>query len=442
MKIFRSLFIVFLSAAVIVAGMRVVANMGASTVEAFGELTVDFHVPLNDPIFSLTNMAPGDPAVIRNVDVTNGGSVPRMVSVRGVRTGGNGTNPRLDKGLLMQISDGANVLYGAGGSKTVADFFADSASPDGIQLNVVNPGNTKTYTFTVTFPATAGNEYQGKSVIFDLTFGVITGNTVLINEVFYNPGTNQGAECPLERGVIGVNGNNATINIIGNGAGSTNSVTVTVPKTMACTVLQSNTTVVGTTVTAVSNTGNNKAKKNTTSTTTIRTGNASSNVTIVTQGSSNTISSAACSKALGQNDEWIELFNPTDHDISLKNYTLTDNSGIPVTIHANKKIKSGGFALLSKDNSTWNYWTEDPSAIKIPLGQDIGNGLENAGDRVILKNSNGAVQDQVSWGTDTSAFDPSVPTVTDGHSIERVAPGVDSDTAADWIDQALPSPGH
>jgi hypothetical protein len=293
----------------------------------------------------------------------------------------------------------------------------------------------------VALPPTAGNEYQGKSVIFDLTFGVITGDAVLINEVYYNPDASHGMESPLERGILGVNGKNVTVTISGNGAGSTNTVTVTLPQSQACSLLQSNTTVVGTTITASSNTGKNKAKKNTSSTTTIRTGNASSNVTIITQGSLNSVSNSACGNMLGQNDEWVELFNPTDHDISLKNFTVSDNSGTTVTIHANKKIKANGFALLSKDASTWKLWNEDPSAIKVELGQDIGNGLENAGDRLILKDNNGAVLDQVSWGTDTTAFTPSVTTVADGHSIERIIPGFDTDGATDWKDTTTPSPG-
>ena len=40
------------------------------------------------------------------------------------------------------------------------------------------------------------------------------------------------------------------------------------------------------------------------------------------------------------------------------------------------------------------------------------------------------------------AFDPSVPGVIKGHSIARSSLAVDADTAVDWEDRTLPSPGE
>ena len=51
------------------------------------------------------------------------------------------------------------------------------------------------------------------------------------------------------------------------------------------------------------------------------------------------------------------------------------------------------------------------------------------------------VIDQMSYGTDTTAFDPACPGVKEGHSLERSPANVDTDTAADWIDQEFPNPG-
>src|SRR3990167_10170112 len=67
-----------------------------STIRAFGDLTVDFHVPVNAPIFVVNNMAPGDPPETRNVDVSNGGSGAHLIAVKGVRTGGVGADPKLE----------------------------------------------------------------------------------------------------------------------------------------------------------------------------------------------------------------------------------------------------------------------------------------------------------------------------------------------------------
>lgn len=49
--------------------------------------------------------------------------------------------------------------------------------------------------------------------------------------------------------------------------------------------------------------------------------------------------------------------------------------------------------------------------------------------------------DAVSWGADGSVLDPSVSDVPSGHSIERRSAGVDSDRAADFVDNQRPSPG-
>jgi predicted ribosomally synthesized peptide with SipW-like signal peptide len=141
------------------------------------------------------------------------------------------------------------------------------------------------------------------------------------------------------------------------------------------------------------------------------------------------------------NDEWIELYNNGDTAVSLKDWTITDNYTARA-INANKSIPAHGFALISKDHSTWSLYWSVPSGVEIiELGQNIGNGLSNSGDRVILKNSTGQVIDQMSYGTDTSVFDPACFGVTEGHSLERSPIGHDSDQASDFIDQANPTPG-
>lgn len=145
----------------------------SSTVKALGSLIVDFHVPIGDPIFVVTNMAPGD-MEDRDIDVTNSGSDAILVAVKGIRTGGVGDDPKLETVLDIVIKDGSTPVYGSGsptGAKTLADFFNDSTSADGVALSLIGPGEHKVYNFKVTFPPGAGNEFQAKSVIFDLIFG-------------------------------------------------------------------------------------------------------------------------------------------------------------------------------------------------------------------------------------------------------------------------------
>jgi hypothetical protein len=144
-----------------------------STVRAFGDFMVDFHVPKGTPIFNVINMIPGD-SHSHNIDVTNGGSKPQAVFTKGVRTGGIGKDPKLETSLYISIVSGGFSVYGSGsptGSKTLLDFFNDSNITSGIPLGLLGQSQHKTYNLTVLFPRSAGNEYQAKSVIFDLTFG-------------------------------------------------------------------------------------------------------------------------------------------------------------------------------------------------------------------------------------------------------------------------------
>jgi hypothetical protein len=69
------------------------------------------------------------------------------------------------------------------------------------------------------------------------------------------------------------------------------------------------------------------------------------------------------------------------------------------------------------------------------------DGLNNEGDRVILYDNNNNQIDEVSWGTDTFAFVPSVSPVPEVHSIARNPKGYDTDHASDWEDLFVPNPG-
>src|SRR3989304_9976148 len=143
------------------------------TAYAVGDLNVIWGVPDGDPIFVVSNMLPGD-AEDRDVDVTNGGTVPRDVGVRGVKTEEIASFAAI---LDFVISEGGSDLYGGTsptGPKTLQEFFDESTGPNGLFLSNLGNGDTTTYNFLATFPPGSGNEFQGAKVVFDLIIGIVS----------------------------------------------------------------------------------------------------------------------------------------------------------------------------------------------------------------------------------------------------------------------------
>jgi cysteine-rich repeat protein len=137
-------------------------------------------------------------------------------------------------------------------------------------------------------------------------------------------------------------------------------------------------------------------------------------------------------------DEWIELYNICDNKIDLKDWYFVDNGGLldKETINQNFEIDAHGFALLASSDSTWNNWPLIPTSTpKFAFGGSrMFKGLGNNQDRVFIYDANGLEIDQIGWGSDKSAFDPSVSGVLKGHSISRHPAGFDTGTSTDWMD--------
>ena len=280
----------------------------------------------------------------------------------------------------------------------------------------------------VTIPTLA--VFTGQSLMLDNSLSTkesFIADHLVINEVYYNVDEEHGLDSPKDRGVSTTASNTNT------GAGSTNNASANV--SFNCTINQQNQSNVQNNFNVNTNTASNSASGNT-GNGQVDSGDADVDIDINTNVGSN---SASC--GLGQNNEWIEIYNPTDEDVSLKNWTLMDNSGLVTTIHANKIIPAGGFALLSKSASTWRFWDEDDDAIKVELGRQIGDGLDNEGDHLILSNPSGDEIDSLSYGNDVSQLDPSIPLVTIEHSFERKTPGLDSDVAGNFEERDPPTPG-
>jgi hypothetical protein len=142
-------------------------------------------------------------------------------------------------------------------------------------------------------------------------------------------------------------------------------------------------------------------------------------------------------------DEWLELYNNSNADIDLNGWRIRDNS-TERTINQSIIIPVHGFALISESDSTWIYWDEPAGAIIVELGTEIGNGLGNTNDYLILKDPGENIVDNLGWGTVPSPppVIVQVSGVAAGHSLERTTDGVDTDVAGDFSDTNPPKPGE
>ncbi|MEK9156405.1 MAG: lamin tail domain-containing protein [Patescibacteria group bacterium] len=144
-------------------------------------------------------------------------------------------------------------------------------------------------------------------------------------------------------------------------------------------------------------------------------------------------------------DEWVELYNAGDVEVNLKGWTIADNTAEDTLSSADLLIPPRYYVLIAKSNSIWAGWSPDlasPPAnlIFIELNSSIGNGLGNSGDNLQLSDGPGTTVDALSWDEDKTFFD--LVGAAKGHSLERLDPLVDTDTAADFIERPLPSPGR
>lgn len=130
------------------------------------------------------------------------------------------------------------------------------------------------------------------------------------------------------------------------------------------------------------------------------------------------------------NNEWIELFNTSTSDVDLTGWTITDNSSSRTL--ASAIIKANSTLVITAQSSTWNFW--NITGDKIALNANLGNGLSNDGDKLLLKDSSGIEHDKLSYGSN-SDYLPSLPDVNEGHSLERIPAGLA------FVDQSSPTPG-
>lgn len=138
-------------------------------------------------------------------------------------------------------------------------------------------------------------------------------------------------------------------------------------------------------------------------------------------------------------NEWVEIYNQTDIPLDINGWHICDNNSCDTLASTSPiMIPAKGFAVVTATSTTWKYWDMPSDVVKIELGSEIGNGLGNNGDKLVLKRPDGAVIDEMNWQNNTEVWNPGVVGVPEGHMLGRKPNGYDTNQASDFIDMAVP----
>ena len=158
--------------------------------------------------------------------------------------------------------------------------------------------------------------------------------------------------------------------------------------------------------------------------------------------------------------EWIEIYNAGDQAIQLGNYKIGDCQAegggegmyqfLPGTSLASKHVlivadQAAAFIAEYGFQPDYEFVESDPDIPNLTSDATWCSGVINLGninDELLILDSSDIVSDALSWGGSSWAFNPPCPDVAEGHSLERRPVNVDTNSAADWIDQSQPNPGQ
>ncbi len=143
-------------------------------------------------------------------------------------------------------------------------------------------------------------------------------------------------------------------------------------------------------------------------------------------------------------NKWVEIYNQTDTEIDITDWKICDNSSCDV-IPQSSPIPPKGFAVITPNKSTWDYWHREDGVVSIVLNSSIGGGLSNTTDMLILKRPDGVIIDQMNWGTPSlgwanynlNTWNPG-PTAPEGSTLGRKPNGYDTNQASDFVSLGPP----
>ncbi len=141
--------------------------------------------------------------------------------------------------------------------------------------------------------------------------------------------------------------------------------------------------------------------------------------------------------------EWIELYNPTPNPIALTNYLLTDViAGGTDNERLSGLIRPNWHHIIAANNDFHVNFVLTNASISYLTRGEIGNGLNEFSDGVVLMDGASNMVDGMSYLLATNILDPSVTNALAGESLERFPSDRDTDSNADWQPQENPSPGR
>lgn len=145
----------------------------------------DIEIITDEPLFPSTIVWYPGLRVEKSIQVKNRGTGPKKVEIEAMS---ELVTKNLADVLQFEVKEGTKTLYGGTSSKTLKNFL-DAQTLELSEIWVNDDG--KAFALIVTMPDTAGNEYQGGKVSFDLRVGFPgdAASSVLISSNTVSPTT-------------------------------------------------------------------------------------------------------------------------------------------------------------------------------------------------------------------------------------------------------------
>ncbi len=133
--------------------------------------------------------------------------------------------------------------------------------------------------------------------------------------------------------------------------------------------------------------------------------------------------------------EWVELVNAGAEPVDTTGWRFGDSQELDELPAAT--VPPGGFVVVAGKSATLAAGV----AVIRPADGTIGNGLNNKGEALRLVSPDGTEVDTISYGDNTSVFDPAPPAPASGQTIGTLVAGADPDSA-NWAATLRPTPGQ